>query len=207
MICKKAMKIAMGVGMVLCATASFAERTESFEAALDNNIWFGDTNVVSGIPTRPNVGYPIAATNHEYVLNVEGSVICSNETTTAATSATSSISDFLIFIPEPSDELDGEDLTGAKVAIAAGTAMTGDQVPLCLYCKTNGNNVGWGPIALVNTGAWVRVTLAFTNEKCRVSIDGEPAKSSFGYATASAQQVGRKRKLRSEPFVHWLRQA
>ena len=182
MICKKAMKIAMGVGMVLCATASFAGRTESFEAALDGNIWSGDITdaLVTGTPTEPAVGFPIA-TNHMQVLNVEGSVICSNTTS----SAQSSISDFLIFIPEPSDELDGEDLGNAKIAIAAGTTESNGIVPLCLYCTTNGTNKGWGVIGSVSTGTWVRVTLAFTNGFCRVSIDGEPAKSSFGYTAAS----------------------
>ena len=33
MICKKAMKIAMGVGMVLCATTSFAAVEQGFESA------------------------------------------------------------------------------------------------------------------------------------------------------------------------------
>ena len=189
MICKKAMKFAMGVGMVLCAGASFAAKTESFEGdSLDGATWFGDITdaVVSGIPTEPAVGFPIA-TNHMQVLNVEGSVICSNTTS----SAQSSISDFLVFIPEPSDELGTDELDGAKVAIAAGTTETDGQVPLCLYCTTNGNNKGWGEIATVSTGAWVRVTLAFENDRCRVSLNGEPVKNdTFGFAASSGDATG-----------------
>ena len=189
MICKKAIKIAMGVGMVLCATASFAERTESFEAALDGNIWSGDITdaLVAGTPTEPAVGFPIA-TSHMQVLNVEGSVICSNETTSAATSATSSISDFLIFIPEPSDELDGEDLGNAKIAIAAGTNWVDETtVKLCLYCKAGtAATADWLEIANVKTSTWVRVTLVFENNRCRVSLDGEPVHNGSGYKTSAA---------------------
>lgn len=186
MICKKAMKIAMGVGMVLCATASFAARTQDFESgSLDTGIWTGDGGTIeAGNPSYAKpVGAPIATaeTPSTKTLLVEGEVICANTPTADG----SSVSDFLIFIPEPSDELDDEGLTDAKIAIAAGTAMTGDQVPLCLYCKTNGTDKGWGEIGAVSTGTWVRVTLAFTNGFCRVSIDGEPAKSSFGYTAAS----------------------
>ena len=187
MICKKAMKIAMGVGMVLCATASFAARTQDFESgSLDTGIWTGDGGTIeAGNPSYAKpVGAPIATaeTPSTKTLLVEGEVRCTNS---PEGTLTSSISDFLIFIPEPSDELDDEGLTDAKIAIAAGTTESNGIVPLCLYCTTNGTNKGWGVIGSVSTGTWVRVTLAFTNGFCRVSIDGEPAKSSFGYTAAS----------------------
>lgn len=185
MICKKAMKIAMGVGMVLCATTSFAAVEQGFESASVGAInisgWSGDGIVTNVAPTyNKPVGAPIASDSNSNTLLVEGEVICSN-----SGSGTSSVSDFLIFIPEPSDELDDEGLTDAKIAIAAGTTESNGIVPLCLYCTTNGTNKGWGVIGSVSTGTWVRVTLAFTNGFCRVSIDGEPAKSSFGYTAAS----------------------
>lgn len=180
MICKKTLKIAMGVGMVLCATASFAGRTESFEAALDGNIWSGDITdaLVTGTPTKPAVGFPIA-TNHTQVLNVEGSVICSN-----AGSGTSSVSDFLIYIPELSDELGTDELDGAKVAIAAGTELSDGKIPLMLYC-TNNNEAAWVQIATVESNTWLRVTLVFKDDRCRVSLDGEPVVNTFGYAASS----------------------
>lgn len=185
MICKKAMKIAMGVGMVLCATASFAAKTEHFESTLDGNTWSGDISDdarVSATVTAPAVGYPITNAAHTLVLNVEGSATCTN-----GVQSGSSISDFLIYIPEPSDSLEVEDgeLDGAKIAIAAGTEteMVGTQVPLYLYCTTNGSDVGWANIGMVNTCTWSRVTLAFTNGFCRVSLDGEPVKSGYGYTS------------------------
>lgn len=183
MICKKAMKIAMGVGMVLCATASFAGVTENFEGTIGTG-WSDGTAaavVEDNSQYGGEVGCPISG-DHTKILNVEGEVSCTNS---PEGTPTSSISDFLIFIPEPSDELDDEGLTDAKIAIAAGTTESNGIVPLCLYCTTNGTNKGWGVIGSVSTGTWVRVTLAFTNGFCRVSIDGEPAKSSFGYTAAS----------------------
>lgn len=185
MICQKTLKIAMGVSMVLCATVSFAARTESFEAALDGSIWSGDITdaLVTGTPTEPAVGFPIA-TSHTQVLNVEGSVICSN-----AGSGTSSISDFLIYIPELSDELGTDELDGAKVAIAAGTELSDGKIPLMLYC-TNNNEAAWVQIATVESNTWLRVTLVFKDDRCRVSLDGEPVVNAFGYAASSGDTTG-----------------
>ncbi len=190
MICKKAMKIAMGVGMVLCATASFAEVTENFEGTIGAG-WSDGTSAAvvednSQYGGSDSVGYPISG-DHTKILNVEGEVSCTNS---PDGTPTSSISDFLIFIPEPSDELDDEGLTDAKIAIAAGTTESNGIVPLCLYCTTNGTNKGWGVIGSVSTGTWVRVTLAFTNGFCRVSINGEPAKSSYGYPALDSGSQG-----------------
>jgi len=175
--------------MVLCASASFAEVSQGFESATDGAIgtnipdWTGDGIVTNVGPTyAKTVGTPRGEATNSKTLLVEGEVTCANTATTTETS----ISDFLIFIPEPSDELGTDDeLAGAKVAIAAGTTESNGIVPLCLYCTTNGTNKGWGVIGSVSTGTWVRVTLVFTNGFCRVSIDGEPAKSSFGYTAAS----------------------
>ena len=192
MICKKAIKIAMGVGMVLCATASFAVREQNFESGSlgSTDGWYGDVSSFEDItPQAPTVGYPLPSSNHEKTLLVEGSVICSNETT----SATSSVSDFLIFIPEPSDELGTDELEGAKVAIAAGTnivAATG-KVPLCLYCKAGSvATPDWYEITTAATGTWLRVTLVFKDGRCRVSLDGEPVVNASGYAASSGDTLG-----------------
>lgn len=196
MICKKAMKIAMGVGMVLCATASFAGVTNSFDTAATGAMsiagWFGDGTVEEGNPSyAKSVGAPIATTSNPSTktLLVEGSVICSNETV----SATSSVSDFLIFIPEPSDELGTDELEGAKVAIAAGTNWVDQaetKVKLCLYCKDGENVAAWHEIAEVTTSTWLRVTLAFKDDRCRVSLDGEPVHNNIGYKTSTDTNTG-----------------
>lgn len=186
MISRKTLKIVMGVSMVLCASASFAARTESIEAALSTDTWYGDIDGarVAGVPTRPAVGYPIADTNHTYVLNVEGSVICSNTTSTTTSTATASVSDFLINIPELSDELEADGLDNAKIAVAAGIKLDGDEIPLMLYCKAGSATAAtWVQIATVDSNTWYRVTLVFQGERCRVSLDGEPVKSTHGYAT------------------------
>ena len=80
MICKKAMKIAMGVGMVLCATASFAQVTEGFEnasvGAINIQGWTGDGIVTNVAPTyNKSVGTPIEATSNNNTLLVEGEEI------------------------------------------------------------------------------------------------------------------------------------
>lgn len=187
MISQKTLKIAMGVSMVLCATASFAERGQDFESeTLDSsNGWYGDVGSFENItPQAPTVGYPLPSSTHAKTLLVEGSVICSNTTS----SAQSSISDFLIFIPEPSDELDGEDLGNAKIAIAAGTNWVDQaetKVKLCLYCKEGESAAAWHEIAEVTTSTWLRVTLVFKDNRCRVSLDGEPVHNNFGYKTST----------------------
>lgn len=195
MICKKAMKIAMGVGMVLCATASFAGVTNSFDTATTGAMsidgWFGNGTVEVGNPSYAKpVGAPIATTSNPSIntLLVEGEVICSN-----AVSGTSSVSDFLIFIPEPSDELGTDELEGAKVAIAAGTNWVDQaetKVKLCLYCKDGENAAAWHEIAEVTTSTWLRVTLAFKDDRCRVSLDGEPVHNNFGYKTSTDTSTG-----------------
>lgn len=188
MICKKAMKIAMGVGMVLCATASFAEVTENFEGTIGNG-WSDGTSAAvvednSQYGGSDSVGYPISG-DHTKILNVEGEVSCTNS---PEGTPTSSISDFLIFIPEPSDELDDEGLTDAKIAIAAGTNWVDETtVKLCLYCKAGtAATADWLEIANVKTSTWVRVTLVFENNRCRVSLDGEPVHNGSGYKTSAA---------------------
>ena len=193
MICKKTLKIAMGVGMVLCATASFAAVQDSFENSTHQTgvIWVGDggsfSNETLSASDVSAVGFPITNVAHDVVFFVEGTVTCSNTTD----SAESSVSDFLIFIPEPSDELGGEDedLTGAKVAIAAGTNWVDQaktQVKLCLYCKEGESAAAWHEIAEVTTSTWLRVTLVFKDNRCRVSLDGEPVHNNFGYKTSAA---------------------
>ena len=192
MICQRTIKIAMGVGMVLCASASFAEVKDSFEnsAHASGVVWVGDggsfSNETLSASDVSAVGFPITNADHDVVFFVEGSVICSNETTTA----TSSVSDFLIYIPELSDELGtDEELAGAKVAIAAGTELSNNKIPLMLYC-TNNNDAAWVQIATVESNTWLRVTLAFENNRCRVSLDGEPVVNAFGYAASSGNTTG-----------------
>lgn len=191
MICKKAMKIAMGVGMVLCASASFAEVSQGFESATDGAIgtnipyWTGDGIVTNVGPTyAKTVGTPRGEATNSKTLLVEGEVICSN-----SGSGTSSVSDFLIYIPELSDELGTDELAGAKVAIAAGTELSDGKIPLMLYC-TNNNEAAWVKISTVESNTWLRVTLVFENNRCRVSLDGEPVVNTFGYAASSGDATG-----------------
>lgn len=182
MISQKTLKIAMGVSMVLCASASFAGVEEGFEGALDSK-WSGDTTdaLVSMDPNyTKDVGYPILSGTHAKVLNVEGEVICANTATKYATS----VSDFLVYIPELSDELETAGLDNAKIAVAAGTELSNNKIPLMLYCKkADSDTATWTQIAEVDSNTWYRVTLVFKGSRCRVSLDGEPVKSTHGYAT------------------------
>ena len=187
MICKKAMKIAMGVGMVLCATASFAGVTENFEGTIGAG-WSDGTSaavVEDNSQYGGEVGCPISG-DHTKILNVEGEVSCTNS---PEGTPTSSVSDFLIYIPELSDELGTDDLAGAKVAIAAGTELFDGKIPLMLYC-TNDNAAAWVKISTVESNTWLRVTLVFENNRCRVSLDGEPVVNTFGYAASSGDTTG-----------------
>lgn len=190
MICKKAMKIAMGVGMVLCASASFAVVSQSFESALDN-AWSGDTTdaLVSVNPGyNEGVGYPLPDVYHTKVLNVEGEVICAN----TATKTETSVSDFLVYIPELSDELEADGLDNAKIAVAAGTALTtNNKIPLMLFCKPGSTGItNWVQIAEVDSNTWHRVTLVFKDSRCRVSLDGEPVKNASGYTASTGDTTG-----------------
>ena len=200
MICEKTIKIAMGVSMVLCAGASFAATSESFEGStLGSNVWYGDggsfSNETVAVGAVGNVGFPIANVTHDTVYFVEGTVVCSNGTA----SADSSTSDFLVNISECSDELETEGLAGAKIALAAGT--TNDQtsaelaaglIPLCIYCKRpDADEASWNKIGAVTNGGWARITLAFENSRCRVSLNGEPVKNdNFGWTASTGGSSG-----------------
>lgn len=196
MISQKTLKIAMGVGMVLCATASFAGVSEGFESATDGAIgtnipdWAGDGIVTNVGPTyAKTVGTPRGEATNSKTLLVEGEVTCANTATTAETTA--SVSDFLVYIPELSDELETDGLTDAKIAIAAGTALSNDKIPLMLYCKAAaGETASWVQIKEVDSNTWYRVTLVFKDSRCRVSLDGEPVKSASGYTASTGVTTG-----------------
>lgn len=192
MICKKAMKIAMGVGMVLCATASFAAVSQQgFENVTDDAFvnlsgWTGDGTIQSDTLTAIGAGRLLSSSSKS--LLVEGTVLCTNSTGNAGSEAQA---DFLINVAEQSDEL--SELEGdVKIAIAAGTNMTGvaeGEVPLCVYCKDSAGVVDWFDLATVRTDKWTRVTLAFdyVNGYCRVSINGEPVVTPNGVRSMANQ--------------------
>lgn len=192
MICKKAMKIAIGVGMVLCATASFAAVSQQgFENVTDDAFvnlsgWTGDGTIQSDTLTAIGAGRLLSSSSKS--LLVEGTVLCTNSTGNAGSEAQA---DFLINVAEQSDEL--SELEGdVKIAIAAGTNMTGvaeGEVPLCVYCKDSAGVVDWFDLATVKTDKWTRVTLAFdyVNGYCRVSINGEPVVTPNGVRSMANQ--------------------
>lgn len=196
MIGKKTLKIAMGVGMVLCASASFAGVSEGFESATDGAIgtnipdWTGDGIVTNVGPTyAKTVGTPRGEATNSKTLLVEGEVTCANTATTAETTA--SVSDFLINIPELSDELEADGLDNAKIAVAAGIELVGDKIPLMLYCKAGSATAAtWEQIATVDSNTWYRVTLVFKDKRCRVSLDGEPVTNVFGYTASTGGTTG-----------------
>ncbi len=193
MINQKTLKIAMGIGMVLCASASFARVEEGFESATEGAIagisgWTGDGIVTNVGPTyTKSVGTPIGGNTNSKTLLVEGEVTCVN----SASGTETSVSDFLVYIPELSDELETAGLDNAKIAVAAGTKLSNDKIPLMLYCcKADSDTATWTQIAEVDSNTWYRVTLVFKGSRCRVSLDGEPVKSASGYTASTGGTTG-----------------
>ena len=188
-------------GAALAAGCAFAATTttETFESATANEFsvsgWTGDGLVISDtISSAPVGGFPAKDAAHTKALSIDGEVTC-----TALTSAIQS--NFLLYLDEASEELDS--LTGAQIAIAAGTSETAGSVPLMLWCKNKSGTADWYNVGTVALRAWHHVQFKFdyANKLCQVSIDGMPVVSTYGYlegATSNASANGAWYKLANE---------
>lgn len=198
---KNSIKLFVGAGLMFAAGSAFAadQVSQTFGADASAEIssftgtagvWVGDGALATEAnPTLPAIGRPIDDTAG-VVLSVEGDVSCTNVT---GSTANQYETEFLINIPEPSDDLLAENATlnpAAQIALAAGSNIVdGASVPLLVYCKPNGSDSAtWtNTTVAVSTGEWHRVTLAFDYgaKRCRVSLDGVPVVSDAGYLSTN----------------------
>lgn len=150
------MKAFLTAGLALATCAAFAAiPTQTFDSDKDSTIWFGDGTVSNG------------------VLAVEGTAICSNDTSAA-------VSEFVktsFKVKAPEDETTelstGEELADCQIAIATGaaTGTNNDQLKVMVYAITNANEAGWADTGLaVETGTAFTVTLSFDYMQSNVTV-------------------------------------
>lgn len=192
---KTIVKSVLGAGFALAAGVVFAtpDVSQTFDTAAGTTVdtiatganegWSGDGTVVDDgrVANIPTMGSAISADASTKCLAVAGTVSCTNKANVA--SATPYQADFLVNIAEACDELTTDGLTGAQIAVAAGTnIVTENSVDKVKICVCYGSTPTWVETdALVPTGSWARVSLYFdytlgTAGKCRVAVNGQPAK-------------------------------
>ena len=185
---KTIVKSVLGAGFALAAGVVFAtpDVSQTFDeqdagaVAIEDTKqkWSGDGTVVqeARVANIPTMGSAISADASTKYLAVAGSVSCTNK---VASTQSAYQADFLVNIAEACDELTTDGLTGAQIAVAAGTTVDDQgRVAICVYC---GSTPSWVTTdALVATGSWARVSLYFdysaSPAKCRVTVNGQPAK-------------------------------
>lgn len=173
----KTYKTAVCAGALMSVVAwsggVFAGISQNFESNA-NGVTVGTAGTLgAGAPTS-NCGFPGGFDTHAQVLAITGTV-----TYTEGTAASSNASQVdLMFKAEPTDELDDlADQTDIKVALAVATSETAGKVSLKLWCKANGESTAsWVDLCDVGNASWARATLVldYTEERCRVSINGDP---------------------------------
>jgi hypothetical protein len=195
----KSVKYLMMAGAAMLAGSAVAfeqQFTDAVDTVAGNvtggGTWSGNGTVKATSPDPYSSGLtggaPTSSPSGNY-LNVKGTVVCTNTESTY----TYYKADYLVFIDEPVLELldasEDSSLEGAQIAVAGGTEVTsGNKVALNVYCKTNATLNGWvATDANLTTGEWQRVTLMFDygNGRCRVSVNGVPAASPYGYTSAT----------------------
>ena len=185
--CKTAVRASTLLAAIALSGGVFADGiSESFEgktvgdtlttSAITGLIGNG-TYATGGAATAPAVGYPIpTATGHSKALEIAGTVTYT-ESGTPSTGA--SQVDFM-FKVEPTDELEDPSGNDIRVALAVGTnAANTTTAPIKLWCKTTSSGAAqWVDLnSAVETGSWMRATLVldYDNNKCSVSLNGDPA--------------------------------
>ena len=184
--CKTAVRASTLLAAIALSGGAFATDgiSESFEsatvgatAATANASLSGNGTVASAtLPAATGMGYPISGAAHTKALEIAGTVTY----TEGGTPTTKASQVDFMFKVEPTDEL--EDPTGddIRVALAVGTNDVGTtKAPIKLWCaRTSGGTAEWVTLnSAVETGSWVRATLVldYTDHKCSVSLDGDPA--------------------------------
>jgi len=184
-----------GVGQTFETTSSVGTAIKDVTWSASNpGQWHGD-GVVSNASKTVSAGYPISSSSSatDKYLAIDGTVVGTNNVDTSA--ANYFLADYLVKLVEPTgillDQSEDDALTGAQIAVAGGTDVTGGSastcgtVPVCLYCKTNDSLVGWVTTdQTVTTGQWHRITLMFHygSSRCLVAVNGIPAASECGVA-------------------------
>jgi len=153
------------------------------------------TVVEETVSSLPAVGRPLTDAG-SHVLEIAGTVAYTNAAAVGDITSNASQVDFM-FKVEPTDEA-LETPVGADIQVALAVGVTnanGTTAPIQLYCKTTSSgDAGWTTIAESATvGSWVRATLVmdYTDNTCKVSIDGNPALNNgdqkFYFAGTKAQ--------------------
>ena len=189
MILKHIMRISVFCSALFVVGIAFSAVRESFNKESFDSLgvnWSGSGTLKVETPTPSEntliAGVPLGTIEGETskVLELEGEVVCANETGKQV--------DFLLNVSSPSDELP-ENLEGVQIAVAVGTSETQADdgqtkfVPLMLYgVKKNESSARWFGISSVKIGTWSRVTLNFDYGagRCKVSVDGVPVVSEDG---------------------------
>ena len=203
MLNEKALKTAACAAFALVAGVACGAQTETFESGTWTSggtpsglsgTWGGDGYIVASNITSVTGGFIDSTVAHTKVLSVEGTVVCTNDSGSAEAQAQI---DFLVNVPDASDELDSLD-SDVQIAVAAGTNVTAaavGTVPLMIYCKPKTDDAGtvagsasWIPGPEMTTGAWHRVSLLFDYSSgfCKVSLDGSPCVTTNGFVTTNA---------------------
>lgn len=224
MLNEKALKTAACAAFALVAGVACGAQTETFETGTWTSggtptdlsgTWGGDGYIVASNIASVAGGFIDSNVDHTKVLAVEGTVVCTNGSGTAQAQAQT---DFLVNVPDASDELDTLD-SDVQIAVAAGTNVTAaavGTVPLMIYCKpktdagTAADSPSWIPGPEMTTGEWHRVSLLFDygSGLCKVSLDGSPCVTTNGFVTTNvASQTSVKGawyKLANNPAQNYV---
>ena len=186
--CKTAVRASTLLAAIALSGGAFATEgiSESFEGktvgdtlttSTISGLTGNGTYASGGAETAPAAGFPITtASTHNTALEIAGTVTYT-ESGTPTTEA--SQVDFM-FKVEPTDELEDPSGDDIRVALAVGTnAANTTTAPIKLWCKTASDGAAaWVDLApAVTTGSWVRATLVldYSEHKCSVSLNGDPA--------------------------------
>ena len=187
--CKTAVRASAVLAAIVMSGGAFADEgiSESFEGktvgetlttSTISGLTGNGTYASGGAATAPAAGFPIpGASGHATALEIAGTVTYAEGSAPAQTGA--SQVDFM-FKVEATDELENPTGDDIRVALAVGTnAANTTTAPIKLWCKTtSGGSADWVDLApAVTTGSWVRATLVldYSNNKCSVSLNGDPA--------------------------------
>ena len=209
-----------GVGQTFETTSSVGTAIKDVTWSASNpGQWHGD-GVVSDASKTVSADYPISSSATSKYLTIDGTVVGTNNVDSANNYF---LADYLVKLVEPTgillDQSEDDALTGAQIAVAGGTEVTGGNastcgtVPVCLYCKTNDSLVGWVTTdQTVTTGQWHRITLMFHygSSRCLVAVNGIPAASACGVAnptnTIDRNTGGAWHKMANNPAANIVKE-